>query len=256
MRLIGLKGVESIGASWSDTIGHLGTVSGTILLFKGSLAKFSLQTINTIWQTCCLGGIRSWSSRSAFEAIIALVDVRRSFGERGADLVVWKIRLSRVWKQRKHSSDTLRRSSLACRDHDAKINEVIVDLSTARLDDVDIFSTNRILDLKAAFSDGKFRENSIASWYAKCVADVFEKLRVGIAPEDDDITNHDGVSCMRRKSMVEKEGEIGRSVECGIFESGLQPRLAELKRGIGSRLESRGGRGERGQDSGRRRRRS
>jgi hypothetical protein len=34
--------------------------------------------------------------------------------------------------------------------------------------------------------------------------------------------------------MLEKEGEgkgkIGRSVECGIFESGLQPRLAELKR--------------------------
>jgi hypothetical protein len=74
----------------------LGAVSSTILLLEGSLAKLSLQTIDTVWQTGCLGSIWPWSSRSALEAIIALVDVRRSFGQRGANLVVWQIWLSRV----------------------------------------------------------------------------------------------------------------------------------------------------------------
>jgi hypothetical protein len=32
--------------------------------------------------------------------------------------------------------------------------------------------------------------------------------------------------------MVEKEGEIRRSVECGIFESGLQLWLEAVKKGI------------------------
>ena len=56
--------------------------------------------------------------------------------------------------------------------------------------------------------------------------------------------------------MLEKEGQIGRSVECGIIESGLQPQLAERKGGIESRLGYRRGWRKRSQDSGRRRRRS
>ena len=55
---------------------------------------------------------------------------------------------------------------------------------------------------------------------------------------------------------AQEGGEIGRSVECGIFESGLQWRLAEMEGWIESRLESGGGEEKSGQDSGRRRRRS
>jgi len=48
---------------------------------------------------------------------------------------------------------------------------VIIDIAASRLDDVDILSSNRILDLQAALSDRKFLENAIARWHTKDVGD-------------------------------------------------------------------------------------
>jgi hypothetical protein len=46
------------------------------------------------------------------------------------------------------------------------------------------------LNLKAAFSDGKFTENSLAGRDTECIRDDFDKGWVGVPPEDDDVTNH------------------------------------------------------------------
>tara|TARA_R110002060_G_scaffold23255_10_gene31528 strand:- start:179 stop:514 length:336 start_codon:yes stop_codon:yes gene_type:complete len=67
---------------------------------------------------------------------------------------------------------------------------VIIDIAASRLNNVDIFSSNRVLDLQAALSDRKFLENAIARWHTKNVGDGVNQLRVGIAPKNDYVADH------------------------------------------------------------------
>jgi len=82
------------------------------------------------------------SGRTAFECEVTSIDFRGSFRQGCSDLIIGQVGLSRIGEQRKDSSDSLCGSSLAGRDHNAEINEIVIDLTTSRLDDVDIFASD------------------------------------------------------------------------------------------------------------------
>lgn len=80
---------------------------------------------------------------------------------------------------------------------DAELHEVVVDLvegilGASRLDDVDIFSTDRLLDLATALSDRELGQGAVARGHSEDVADVVDQLGVGVAPEDDEVPDHLG----------------------------------------------------------------
>ena len=123
------------------------------------------------------------------------VDICRSFGKRGSGLVIRHIRLTRIWEQRENSGDPLGRPGLTRGDHDAQVDEVVVDLAAPALYDVDILPANRVLNLEAALADGKFGENSLAGRDTQGIANNLDQLRMGITPKDDDITDHSVSNC-------------------------------------------------------------
>lgn len=57
--------------------------------------------------------------------------------------------LSSIRKTRDHGSHPGRRCDLTGVDHDEKLHEVVVDFSTATLDDIDIFAPHALTDLDA-----------------------------------------------------------------------------------------------------------
>ena len=66
---------------------------------------------------------------------------------RGAPLLaVWQVGLSRVREDRQHGGDLFGRGSFAGRDHDEKLDEVIIDMAAAGLDNVDILLSDGVLD--------------------------------------------------------------------------------------------------------------
>ena len=76
-----------------------------------------------------------------------------SFDKRSSSFVVWNIALPRVGEQWQDSGDFPRRSGLAGRDGDEQLHEVVIDLSTARLYDIDIFPTHGFFDLNSSLAD-------------------------------------------------------------------------------------------------------
>ena len=67
---------------------------------------------------------------------------------------------------------------------------MIVDLAAARLNNVDILSTDRVLDLKTALTDREFRQDSLAWSNTECVADGLYQLWVRLSAVDDNIARH------------------------------------------------------------------
>ena len=103
-----------------------------------------------------------------------------------------------VREERNNGSDPLGGTNLASRDHNAKINEVVVDVAGTGLDDVDILASDRVLDLAAAFTAGEFVQNSVARRDAENTADSLGELRVGIASQDNNIADHGEFCCVCR----------------------------------------------------------
>lgn len=85
---------------------------------------------------------------------------------------------------------------------DASFHEVVIDflarvLRAGGLDDVDVLPTHRLLDLAARLSDRELGQDAIARRHAEGVADIGDQLGVGVAPQDDEISDHiwDGLDC-------------------------------------------------------------
>jgi len=109
-----------------------------------------------------------------------------------ASLVVGPIGLPGVGEERDDGGNSLRRSRLAGRDHNAEVDEVVVDAAGAGLDDVDILAADGVLDLAAALAAREFCEDAVAGRDAEEVADIFRQLRVRVAAEEDDVADHGG----------------------------------------------------------------
>lgn len=78
---------------------------------------------------------------------------------------------------------------------DTQFDEVVVDfalefLGSGSLDDVDVLPTDSLLDLASRLSHGELLENTIARWYAEDVANVVDKLGVGVASKHNNVPNH------------------------------------------------------------------
>jgi hypothetical protein len=78
---------------------------------------------------------------------------------------------------------------------DAGFYEVVVDLvgrilSAGCLYDVDILSTDGLLDLTPALADLKLGKGAVALRDTEDVADIVDERGVGVAPKDDEIADH------------------------------------------------------------------
>ncbi len=185
-----------------------------------------MQALNAAVKSLRLRDSSAWGSGTRLEGKVSSVHVSRISRERRANLVVWKVWLSRVWEQRQDSGNTLRRASLARRDHDAEVDKVVVDLAAARLDDIDILSTDRVLDLKTALADRKLGKDSLACCNAEGVTDGLDQLRVRLPAEDHDIACHCW-RCCRLISSVECGGRYswsGRFLRSSLLASGQEMR--------------------------------
>ena len=80
---------------------------------------------------------------------------------------------------------------------------MIVDLAAARLDNEDIFASDRLLDLNTSLSYCKLSEENFCGWYAELVADSLDELRVRAAAQHNHVANH-----------CEKWALAGRVVRC------------------------------------------
>ncbi len=67
---------------------------------------------------------------------------------------------------------------------------MIIDFATSRLYDVDILSSNRVLNLKTAFTNRKLAKEAIARGDTQGVANSLDKFWVRIAAENHDIADH------------------------------------------------------------------
>ena len=68
---------------------------------------------------------------------------------------------------------------------------MVVHLSSSRLDDEDIFATDRFLYLNAGLADGKLAQQSPRWRNAQVVANGLCELRMGAASQDNNIPDHD-----------------------------------------------------------------
>lgn len=63
-------------------------------------------------------------------------------------------------------------------------------LCAGSLNNVNVLSTDGLLDLAARFSDREFGQDAIARRDAENVADIVDKLRVGVSSQNDEISDH------------------------------------------------------------------
>lgn len=99
------------------------------------------------------------------------------------------------------------------RNHDQQVHQGIVDLPSAGLDDVDILTAHRVLDLAASLPDRELPEDAAAGRYSQDVADAIDQLRMGISAEDNDVADHVECSCFFGSLQTRKGvgcGQAGR----------------------------------------------
>lgn len=75
-------------------------------------------------------------------------------------------------------------------------------LGACSLDDVDILTTDSLLDLTATLADRELGENAVTLRDAQKVADVVDKLWVGVASKHHQVSNHldyGGVWCLEMR---------------------------------------------------------
>lgn len=75
-------------------------------------------------------------------------------GNGGSTLVL--LILPRIWKKRYNGSDPLCTGNLAGVDHDAELHERSIDLTTTRIDDVNVVLSNRLRDAYIRLADAAF----------------------------------------------------------------------------------------------------
>ena len=67
---------------------------------------------------------------------------------------------------------------------------MIVHFPPARLNDVNIFLSHRLLDFDPSLTDGKFGEEDISLGDSEMVANGLCELRMGSSPDNNDVPNH------------------------------------------------------------------
>lgn len=139
----------------------------------------------------------------------------REYGKRGRTAVtllaepVLQAEITRQSGQRAVYGEVRAKAGLT----DASFHEMIVDLfagvlCTGRLDDVDIFPTHRLLDLASRLTNREFGQDAIARRDAKDVADIVDKLRVGVSSQDNEISDHCRNLCRGPRLTVQRP-ELG-----------------------------------------------
>lgn len=102
-----------------------------------------------------------------------------------------------VWEEGDDSGDMFCWVGFVGGDYDVEVNEVVVDMFSFRLDDVDIFVVNGVFDFVVWFVVREFVKDLVIGWYIKNIGDVFNKFWVGIVIEEDDVVNYGGwIVCM------------------------------------------------------------
>lgn len=97
-----------------------------------------------------------------------------------------------VGEVREDGGDTSGGGRLTGGDGDQELDNAVVDVSAARLDHENVFAADRVLDLHSSLANSKFGECDAAVRDAELVADSVCELRMGRAPEDDDVADHGG----------------------------------------------------------------
>lgn len=86
---------------------------------------------------------------------------------------------------------------------------MVVDIARARLDNVDVLATDRVLDLASALATRELGENAITGRDAQEVADILCHLGVGVASQDDDVSNHcSGVADEQSRADCRRGGGV------------------------------------------------
>lgn len=86
-------------------------------------------------------GVRSWGNGTRLEGEVFSGTASR-LCERSTSLVVGNVTLARVREVGKNGGNATGGGSLAGRDGDQKLDEMVVDTATSRLDHENIFTTN------------------------------------------------------------------------------------------------------------------
>lgn len=117
----------------------------------------------------------------------------RRFRKRSAGLVVGYVALSGVGKEGKDCGHPLRRCGLAGRDCDEQFHQIVIDLPTAGLYDVDILFPDRLFNLDPSLADRELGEEYLRGGNTQVIADGLVQARVGAAPKNDNVSDHVGM---------------------------------------------------------------
>ena len=199
--------VTGLGLETVDN-GEVLVVVGGILLLGATVRQGVLDhlvgDVGAVGETGSLGHAGTGGRRHTVESVLLLAVLAvggRRLVQRSAGLVVGQVGLPRVGEQGKNGGDSARRTSLAGRDHDAKVHEVIVEpaaiATKASLDNVDILPTDGILDLAAAFARGELGQDSAAGGQTENATHALHQFGVGVTTEDDNVANHVAVLILR-----------------------------------------------------------
>lgn len=138
---------------------------------NGGLLELLGEVVGAIAQAIAARTTRTRRGRHALKGVV-LSSGFRVLGQGRTGFVIGPVGLSRVGEKRNDGGDSFGRAGLAGRDHDAKVDEVVVDVARARLDDEDILATYGIFDFAAAFSARELGQNAVAGGDAEEVADI------------------------------------------------------------------------------------
>lgn len=67
---------------------------------------------------------------------------------------------------------------------------MVVDFTATRLDDVNVLSTDRFLNLNPGLTNSKFGQQNLRWGNPQDAANCLSQLRVGCTPDDDEIADH------------------------------------------------------------------
>jgi hypothetical protein len=102
-------------------------------------------------------------------------------------------------------------------------------MAGAGLDNVNILSTDRVLDLASALTAREFGEDAVAGRDAKDVANAIRQLRMGVTAEQDNVANHVlSIGLTWKVQAVSNVGAVIWSIEPGAtVEDGAETLLAK-----------------------------
>lgn len=115
---------------------------------------------------------------------------QRRFDQRGASFVVGNVALARVREQRQNRGNSPGGGGLAGRDGDQEFDEMVVDFPTTGLDNVDVLSTDGLLDFNPRLAHGEFRKKDLGRRNSEKIAYCLGEAGVGGAPYNNDIPDH------------------------------------------------------------------